>query len=47
LELSGIGDPAVLAEHGIEPRHELPGIGGNLQDHLQIRTVFKVANTLT
>ncbi len=47
LMLSGIGDPAVLAEHGIEVHHALPGIGGNLQDHLQIRTVFKVKNTLT
>ena len=47
LQLAGIGSPEVLAEHGIEPRHDLPGIGGNLQDHLQIRTVFKVANTPT
>jgi choline dehydrogenase len=47
LQLAGIGGPEVLAEHGIESRHELIGVGGNLQDHLQIRTVFKVKNTLT
>jgi choline dehydrogenase len=33
LELSGIGDPAVLLEHGIEVRHALPGVGRNLRDH--------------
>ena len=47
LHLAGIGPAAALAEHGIELRHELAGVGGNLQDHLQIRTVFKVRNTLT
>ncbi|MBU1335948.1 MAG: choline dehydrogenase [Alphaproteobacteria bacterium] len=33
LQLSGIGDPAHLQSVGIEPRHELPGVGYNLQDH--------------
>jgi choline dehydrogenase len=47
LMLSGIGPAAHLADHGITPRHNLPGVGQNLQDHLQIRTVFKVANTTT
>ncbi len=47
LQLSGIGPGAVLRQHGIEVRHELPGVGENLQDHLQIRTVFKVGNTDT
>jgi choline dehydrogenase len=47
LELSGIGDPAVLASHGIAVRHRLPGVGANLQDHLQIRTVFRVSKTRT
>jgi choline dehydrogenase len=42
LELSGIGDPAILAAHGIHIRHALPGVGANLQDHLQIRTVFRI-----
>lgn len=33
LELSGIGDPDVLREHGIEVRHALNGVGRNLRDH--------------
>ena len=32
--LSGIGDPAKLAAHGIDCRHALPGVGQNLQDHI-------------
>jgi choline dehydrogenase len=47
LELSGVGDPAVLADHGIHVEHELPGVGANLQDHLQIRTVFRVNGART
>ncbi|WP_417725161.1 GMC family oxidoreductase [Salipiger sp.] len=33
LELSGIGNPDILAEAGITPRHALPGVGENLRDH--------------
>ncbi|MFT5172538.1 MAG: choline dehydrogenase [Gammaproteobacteria bacterium] len=33
LELSGIGQPEVLRAHGIEVRHELPGVGENLREH--------------
>jgi len=47
LQLAGIGDPAALTAHGIAVRHALAGVGGNLQDHLQIRTIFKVKSTLT
>ena len=47
LELSGIGNPAVLQQHGIEVRHALPGVGENLQDHLQMRMIFKVEGTTT
>jgi choline dehydrogenase len=47
LQLSGIGPGAVLREHGIEPVHELPGVGENLQDHLQIRAVFGVKGVRT
>ncbi len=47
LLLAGIGPPAELARHGISVRHALQGVGENLQDHLQIRTIFKVANTRT
>ncbi|WP_025274241.1 choline dehydrogenase [Haloglycomyces albus] len=35
LQLSGIGDPEHLQSVGIKPRHELPGVGENLQDHLE------------
>jgi len=34
LQLSGIGDPALLARHGIALRHALPAVGQHLQDHL-------------
>lgn len=47
LELSGIGRPELLAEFGIETCHAMSGVGENLQDHLQIRTVFKVSNADT
>ncbi|HEX5420334.1 MAG TPA: GMC family oxidoreductase N-terminal domain-containing protein [Gammaproteobacteria bacterium] len=47
LQLSGIGAGAHLKRHGIEPVHELPGVGENLHDHLQIRIIYKVANTVT
>jgi choline dehydrogenase len=43
LQLSGIGPAAVLREHGIEVLQDLPGVGENLQDHLQIRAVFGVS----
>ena len=47
LQLSGIGAAALLHEHGITPRHELTGVGENLQDHLQIRAVFEVQGVKT
>jgi choline dehydrogenase len=47
LQLSGIGPAEWLAPHGIEPRHELAGVGRNLQDHLQIRAVFAVEGVPT
>ncbi|MCD2470671.1 GMC family oxidoreductase N-terminal domain-containing protein [Jiella sp. MQZ9-1] len=42
LERSGIGDGARLAGHGITVVQHLPGVGENLQDHLQIRPIYKV-----
>jgi len=42
LQLSGIGPAGLLQQHGVPVVHELPGVGENLQDHLQIRAVFKV-----
>jgi choline dehydrogenase len=47
LQLSGIGPGEVLQRQGIPVRHELPGVGENLQDHLQVRLVYKVRNTRT
>lgn len=47
LELSGIGNGDVLSGLGIEVQHESAGVGGNLQDHLQIRTVYKVKGAKT
>ncbi|MBP6898451.1 MAG: GMC family oxidoreductase N-terminal domain-containing protein [Burkholderiaceae bacterium] len=47
LQLSGIGPGALLQQHGIALRHELPGVGENLQDHLQIRAVFEVDGVKT
>jgi choline dehydrogenase len=41
LQSSGIGDPEQLKAVGVETRHALTGVGKNLQDHLQIRLVFK------
>ncbi|RZT38346.1 choline dehydrogenase [Cupriavidus agavae] len=47
LELSGIGQPGRLQALGIRVRHSLPGVGENLQDHLQLRTVVKVDGVRT
>jgi choline dehydrogenase len=47
LQLSGVGAPDLLASHGIDVTHELPGVGENLQDHLQLRTIYKVSNATT
>ncbi|TRD17826.1 GMC family oxidoreductase [Palleronia caenipelagi] len=41
LMLSGIGEAEQLRAAGVEVRHDLPGVGKNLQDHLQARLVFK------
>lgn len=47
LQRSGIGSEAELKTAGIECRHLLPGVGGNLQDHLQIRVQFRVQGATT
>ena len=47
LERSGIGNPEILKANGIEPLVAAPGVGENLQDHLQIRPVYKVNNIAT
>ena len=47
LELSGIGRPDILGRLGIDVAHQSDGVGENLQDHLQIRTVYKVNGAKT
>lgn len=41
LQLSGVGDPEVLKKAGIAVKHELPGVGKNLQDHLEFYFQFR------
>ena len=47
LQLSGIGPGAALNALGIDVKHDAPGVGDNLQDHLQLRMVFKVSKAKT
>ena len=47
LQLSGIGPGPLLQAHGIGVVHDLAGVGENLHDHLQIRNIYKVKNTVT
>jgi choline dehydrogenase len=47
LQLSGIGDAQFLREHGIEVVHDLPGVGQNLQDHLQVRLIHRCSKPIT
>jgi choline dehydrogenase len=47
LQLSGVGPGALLHQHGIAVVHDLPGVGENLHDHLQVRMVYKVHGAVT
>jgi choline dehydrogenase len=47
LQLSGIGPGAALQQLDIKVEVDVPGVGENLQDHLQLRMIFKVSNTKT
>lgn len=47
LQLSGVGPAAHLAEHGVSVVHDAPGVGANLQDHLQQRAIYKVSGVKT
>ncbi len=47
LQLSGIGPAALLQRHGIPVVCDSPGVGENLQDHLQIRLLFKCSRPVT
>ncbi len=47
LQLSGVGDAAFLQSMGVPVQHHLPGVGANLQDHLQLRVMYKVTQPIT
>ena len=47
LQLSGIGSSELLGSRNIPIRVDLRGVGENLQDHLQVRSVYQVENTVT
>jgi choline dehydrogenase len=47
LQLSGIGSVERLKQLGIDALHDLPGVGENLHDHLQVRLQYKVKNVKT
>ena len=47
LQLSGIGPRALLEGLGVPVAHDLPGVGENLQDHLQIRLSFECTKPIT
>jgi choline dehydrogenase len=47
LQLSGIGPADLLRQHGIDMVLDAPGVGANLQDHLQIRAVYKIEGAPT
>ena len=47
LQLSGIGPAELLRAKGVPVQVDLPGVGANLQDHLQIRSVYKVKGAKT
>ncbi len=44
LMLSGVGDPLSLEPHGVSVRHALPGVGRNLQDHIEASLVYQLKN---
>lgn len=47
LQISGIGDPATLRDAGVNVVHPLPGVGANLQDHLEIYFQFHSKQAIT
>ena len=47
LQLSGVGAGALLQRHAVPVVHDLPGVGENLHDHLQVRLMYKVRGVAT
>ncbi|MBO1111412.1 GMC family oxidoreductase [Bordetella petrii] len=47
LQVSGVGPAALLQARGVPVVHDLPGVGENLQDHLQLRMIYRVTGAKT
>lgn len=47
MQISGLGPAKLLAQHHVPVAVDLPGVGHNLQDHLQLRTVFRIRGART
>jgi choline dehydrogenase len=47
LQLSGIGPAGLLRSHGIEVKADMPGVGEDLQDHLQVRIQYRCTEPIT
>jgi choline dehydrogenase len=47
LQLSGVGPKALLQKFGVDVIHDSPGVGENLQDHLQVRLTFECTKPIT
>lgn len=47
MQLSGLGPAGLLSQHQVPVAVDLPGVGENLQDHLQLRTVYRVRGART
>ena len=47
MQVSGLGPAALLAQHHVPVAVDLPGVGENLQDHLQLRTIFRIRGART
>lgn len=47
MQVSGLGPAGLLAQHHVPVAVDLPGVGANLQDHLQLRTVYRVRGART
>jgi choline dehydrogenase len=47
LQLSGVGPAGLVRNLGIDLKADAPGVGANLQDHLQVRAVYKIADAPT
>lgn len=47
MQVSGLGPASLLAQHQVPVAVDLPGVGENLQDHLQIRSVYRIRRAAT